>query len=78
MPEAGIKSFLKKKKAENNKRRDKINTICHKMNPVAKELMEFLIQDIFFSQRHMIAFCPVPKTASTTWIYFFLKTGKGG
>ena len=45
------------------------------MNSEVKELMEYNIDNVILSEKNMIAYCSVPKIASTTWTHFFLRTG---
>ena len=65
------------KEKENADRRKAITSMCSKLDSVVKEFMEFSLKDMFFSEKNMIAYCRVPKIASTTWTHFFLRTGKG-
>ena len=65
------------KEKENDDRRKAITSMCSKLDSVVKEFMEFSLQDIFLSEKNMIAYCTVPKIASTTWTHFFLRTGNG-
>jgi hypothetical protein len=67
--------WFEKKLEENVGRRKAIANICSEMNSLAKELMDFSIERLVFSEKNMIAYCPVPKVATTTWTYFFLRTG---
>ena len=65
------------KENENADRRKAITSMCSKLDSVVRQFMEFSLQDIILSEKNMIAYCTVPKIASTTWTHFFLRTGKG-
>ena len=65
------------KEKENDDRRKAITSMCSKLDSVVRQFMEFSLQDIILSERNMIAYCRVPKIASTNWTHFFLRTGKG-
>ena len=63
------------KEEENEKRREAISKVCAGINSVVKRFMEYNIENVFLSEKNMIAYCSVPKIASTTWTHFFLRTG---
>ena len=63
------------KQEENDKRRQSISKVCTGINSAMKEFMEYNIEDVILSEKNMIAYCSVPKIASTTWTHFFLRTG---
>ena len=65
------------KEKENADRRKAITSMCSKLDSVVRQFMEFSLQDIIISEKNMIAYCRVPKIASTSWTHFFLRTGKG-
>ena len=62
------------KEEENEKRREAISKVCARINSVVKRFMEYNIENVILSKKNMIAYCSVPKIASTTLTHFFLRT----
>ena len=73
----GTKSiWFQIKQEENEEQRKKLASLCSEVNYRVKEKIELSLTNIILSEKNMIAYCPVPKVATTTWYHFFLRAGK--
>ena len=66
------------KEEENVDRRKAITSMCSTLDFNVKEVMENSIETLFLSEKHKMAYCKVPKIASTSWTHFFIRTGDYG